>query len=110
MKKDVIITFAAQFFILITGILVYKFAAVFFGKTGFAEYALCRRTMVLILPAILLSLDVGISRYIAFSGSDPRVSARAVPPSLRSVGGGRLASSCRRPVSHRVPHLIMPMM
>ncbi len=73
MKKDVIITFAAQFFILITGILVYKFAAVFFGKTGFAEYALCRRTMVLILPAILLSLDVGISRYIAFSGSDPRV-------------------------------------
>lgn len=70
MKKDLIYTFVTQFIILASGVLVYKLAAVHLGKAGFAEYALSRRTMSLIQPAMVMGLGVGIPRYIAISSSN----------------------------------------
>lgn len=67
MKKDFIITFTTEFFALLSGILVYKLAAILLGKDGFSEYALSRRTVSLILPALLIGMGVGIPRYIAYS-------------------------------------------
>lgn len=64
------ITFITEFFVLVSGILVYKLAASIFGKMGFSEYALSRRAVSFILPALLLGLGVGIPRYIAYSTND----------------------------------------
>lgn len=71
MKKDYIITFATEFFILASGVVVYKLAAVYLGKEGFSEYALSMKTIALIQPILLIGLSVGIPKYIAYSqGSD----------------------------------------
>lgn len=64
------ITFITEFFVLVSGILVYKLAASLFGKMGFSEYALSRRAVSFIQPALLLGLGVGIPRYIAYSTND----------------------------------------
>jgi len=69
MKKDLVITFLSEFIILISGLLVYKFAANLFGENVFSQYALCKRTVALILPALTIGLGVGIPRYIAFASS-----------------------------------------
>ena len=70
MKKDLILTFFAESIVLISGLLVYKFAANLVGKDDFSQYALCRRTVSFILPALLLGLTVGMPRYIAFASLD----------------------------------------
>lgn len=67
MKKDYIITFATEFFILLSGIAVYKLAAMHLGKEGFSEYALGMKTAALIQPILLMGLSVGIPKYIAYS-------------------------------------------
>ena len=69
MKKDLIITFITEFVVLASGILVYKLAAVFLGKEGFSEYALVRRTVSFVYPALLLGLGVGMPRYIAYASA-----------------------------------------
>ena len=69
MKKDLLLTFFAEFFVLISGLLVYKFAANLVGKDAFSQYALCRRTISFIFPALVMGLGVGIPRYIAYASS-----------------------------------------
>lgn len=67
MKKDLIYTFLTEFFVLISGLLVYRLASNYFLGDGFSEYALSRRVISFVQPALLLGLGVGIPRYIAFS-------------------------------------------
>lgn len=67
MKKDFIYTFLTEFFVLISGLLVYRLASQNFVGDGFSEYALSRRVISFVQPALLLGLGVGIPRYIAFS-------------------------------------------
>lgn len=70
MKKDLLLTFCAEFVVLVSGLLVYKFAANLVGADCFSQYALCRRTVALICPAVLMGLTVGIPRYIAYANSN----------------------------------------
>ena len=70
MKKDLLLTFFAEAVVLVSGLLVYKFAANLVGQDAFSQYALCRRTVSFILPALLMGLTVGIPRYIAFASSN----------------------------------------
>jgi O-antigen/teichoic acid export membrane protein len=65
-KKNYIITFATEFIVLVGGLLVYKLASNYFKESGFAEYALCRRSISFILPVIMLGIAVGLPRYISF--------------------------------------------
>jgi O-antigen/teichoic acid export membrane protein len=58
-------TFATEFTVLACQLLTYKLAAHFLGKTGFAEYAVARRTISILYPIVLLGLGVGLPRYIA---------------------------------------------
>jgi O-antigen/teichoic acid export membrane protein len=58
-------TFATEFTVLGCQLLTYKLAAHFLGKTGFAEYAIARRTISILYPIVLLGLAVGLPRYIA---------------------------------------------
>jgi len=67
MKKNYILTFIAEFAVLLSQILVFKLSAVFLGKQGFGEYALTRRSISLIVPILLLGLGVGIPRYVAIA-------------------------------------------
>jgi O-antigen/teichoic acid export membrane protein len=67
-------TFLAEFAVLAAGILVYKLAAMRLGVDGFSEYAVSRRTVSLIQPAVAIGLGVGIPRYIALAsaGAEPK--------------------------------------
>jgi O-antigen/teichoic acid export membrane protein len=60
-------TFATGFVVLACQLLTYKLAAHFLGKTGFAEYALARRTISILYPVVLLGLGVGLPRYVAMA-------------------------------------------
>lgn len=71
LKKDYILTFIVQFINLASVFLVYKLAAEFLGTDGFSGYALSRRTISLIAPALLMGLAVGIPKYIAHGYADP---------------------------------------
>ena len=71
MRKDFITTFITQFVVLVTGVLVYKLAIIFLGKEGFSEYALSRRAISFIQPALLMGLSVGMPRYIAQAQASP---------------------------------------
>ncbi len=83
MKKDLIITFITEFVVLGSGILVYRLAAGFLGEEGFSEYALSRRTVSLIQPALILGFGVGIPRYIAFA----HASSNKEKPDTYFIGG-----------------------
>jgi len=71
LKKDYALTIIVQFVVLASVFLVYKLAAEFLGTDGFSGYALSRRTISLIQPALLMGLGVGIPRYIAYGYADP---------------------------------------
>lgn len=70
MKKDLLLTFVAESIILVSGLLVYKFAANLVGYDAFSQYALCRRTVSFIFPTLVMGLSVGIPRYIAYASSN----------------------------------------
>ncbi len=70
MKKDYILTFITEITILGSGLLVYRLAADILGKEGFSEYALVRRTISFLLPALILGMGVAIPRYIGYSYSN----------------------------------------
>jgi len=69
MKKDLALTFITQFFIMVLGIVVFKFAYSFLGGDGFSEYALSRKTLSLLEEITCLGLAVGIPRYIAYEAA-----------------------------------------
>jgi O-antigen/teichoic acid export membrane protein len=70
MKKDYILTFITEITILGSGLLVYRLAADILGKECFSEYALVRRTISFLLPALILGMGVAIPRYIGYSYSN----------------------------------------
>jgi O-antigen/teichoic acid export membrane protein len=60
-------TLVTGFSVLACQLMTYKLAAHFLGKTGFAEYALARRTISILYPVVLLGLGVGLPRYVAMA-------------------------------------------
>jgi O-antigen/teichoic acid export membrane protein len=60
-------TFATEFTVLACQLLTYKLAAHFLGTTGFAEYAVARRTISILYPIVLLGFGVGLPRYVAIA-------------------------------------------
>lgn len=60
-------TFATEFTVMGSQILVYKLAAHFLGTQGFSEYAVARRTLSLLNPLTLLGMGVALPRYVAFA-------------------------------------------
>lgn len=70
LSKNYILTYITEFAVLISGILVYKLAAGSFGKDGFNEYSICRRTLSFIQPLLILGIGVGLPRYIAIAAAN----------------------------------------
>ncbi|CAN5411686.1 hypothetical protein BH09BAC5_BH09BAC5_07150 [soil metagenome] len=67
LNADYVLTFFAEFLVLLAGVLVYKLAAKDLGEQGFSQYALCRRTISFIQPLLIIGLGVAIPRYIAMA-------------------------------------------
>jgi O-antigen/teichoic acid export membrane protein len=64
-------TFLTEFALMASQILVYKLAARDFGKQGFSEYAVARRTVSLLYPVMLMGLGVALPRFLGHaSGRD----------------------------------------
>jgi O-antigen/teichoic acid export membrane protein len=64
-------TFLTEFAVMASQILVYKLAAHDFGKQGFSEYAVARRTVSLLYPVALMGLGVALPRFLGHaSGRD----------------------------------------
>ncbi|MCP4291932.1 MAG: lipopolysaccharide biosynthesis protein [bacterium] len=57
--------YLARGLVLITGILVFRWASTILGADSFSEYAMSRRTISLLAPAMMLGLGVGLPRRIA---------------------------------------------
>lgn len=70
LSRNYILTYITEFAVLISGILVYKLAAGSFGKDGFNEYSICRRTLSFIQPLLILGFGVGLPRYIAIAAAN----------------------------------------
>src|ERR1700730_9978680 len=62
--REYLPTFVTEFAVLISQVVAYKLAAYFLGPNGFSEYAVARRTIMLIYPVAMLGLGVGLPRYI----------------------------------------------
>lgn len=84
MKRDYLITFLVEFLTLACGVLVFKLAAVCFGKDGFSEYAVARRMISFLQLPLLLGLGLSIPRTIAFCAGQ---SARAEKASACLLAG-----------------------
>lgn len=65
MKKDFIFTFVVQFFVLISGILVFRLAMSHFGEVGFSEYSLVKRNLGYIYTIAYFGMGITIPRYIS---------------------------------------------
>ncbi len=65
MKKDFILTFLTQIFILISGLVVFKLAMIQFGDIGFSEFSLVKRNSTYLYTLITLGLGIALPRYIA---------------------------------------------
>src|SRR5260370_16283148 len=85
-------TFATEFTVLACQLLTYKLAAHYLGKTGFAEYAVARRTISILYPIVLLGLGVGLPRYVAMAAGrgDEESKARYLGATLWCVGAAAL--------------------
>lgn len=76
MKRDYVITFLTEFFVLFCAIMVYRLAVLRLGPIGFSEYTLARRVISFLQPALLVGMQAGLPRYIALSrGKNDEISA-----------------------------------
>jgi len=85
-------TFLTEFLVMASQLITYKLAAHQLGKSGFAEYALARRTVSLLFPVPVLGLSVGLPRYIGFANGrgDQGGAARYYGAALWCIGGAAL--------------------
>lgn len=60
-------TFATEFLVMLGQIVLYKLVASGLGQTGFSEYAVARRVIVLLQPFTIMGLGVGLPRYLALA-------------------------------------------
>jgi O-antigen/teichoic acid export membrane protein len=75
--RDYYPTFATEFTVMGSQILVYKLAAHFLGAQGFSEYAVARRTVSLMSPIALMGLGVALPRFLGHASGR---GASRIPP------------------------------
>jgi len=66
-QRDYVFTFATEISIFLSQVILYRWIAVTLGKQAFGEFALARRSVTLIQPALLLGLTVALPRHLAFA-------------------------------------------
>lgn len=74
MKRDYLATFITEALVIGSYLLTFRIVAAHLAESGFAEYALARRTLSLISPLGVLGVDLAIARFVAYAVSN-RVSS-----------------------------------
>jgi O-antigen/teichoic acid export membrane protein len=64
-RGDFVSTFLTNVLVIVTGVLVYRFASRLLGPEGFSEYSLSRRATSFALPPLMAGLGYAIPRYVA---------------------------------------------
>ena len=64
-KREYVHTLTLELIVLSCQVLAFKLAADYWGSLGFSEYALTRRAIALLQPALMLGLGVALPRYAA---------------------------------------------
>ncbi|MBI4064655.1 MAG: nucleotidyltransferase family protein [Elusimicrobia bacterium] len=88
LSKTYRLTIFAEAFNMVSAVFVYRLAASRLGHDGFAEFVLTRKAASLLLPAMILGLDVGIARNVAFNRNlpdGPKIRTRCFLGGLWSV-------------------------
>jgi O-antigen/teichoic acid export membrane protein len=90
--REYLPTFVTEFAVLISQVVAYKLAAHLLGPNGFSEYAVARRTIMLIYPVAMLGLGVGLPRYIgqANVSNNSDLSSRYFSTALVCIAGTTL--------------------
>ncbi len=70
MRKTYASTLMAELAVMACQLVVYKLAAGSMGKEGFSEYALARRAVALLQPAVMMGQAVAIPRYMALCSGE----------------------------------------
>lgn len=60
-------TYLVEFFLLISGLLVYRLSNNYFGNEGVAELSIFKRIFSFVQPILLLGVSTGITRYVTHS-------------------------------------------
>ena len=61
------VTFATEFLVMLSQIILYKIVANWLGQTGFSEYAVARRVVAFLQPVTMLGLGVALPRYLGLA-------------------------------------------
>ncbi|HEY6971069.1 MAG TPA: lipopolysaccharide biosynthesis protein, partial [Candidatus Angelobacter sp.] len=61
------VTFATEFLVMISQIILYKIVASWLGQTGFSEYAVARRVVAFLQPVTMVGFGVALPRYLALA-------------------------------------------
>jgi O-antigen/teichoic acid export membrane protein len=67
--RDYAMTFAASFVVLLAQFFIYKLSAAMLGNIGFSEFAVAKRTVASIEPALMLGLSIALPRFLASAGA-----------------------------------------
>lgn len=67
MRVQLAWTIVTEFLVMLSGVLVLKFAASLLGPVGFGEYALGRRVVGLLYLPLIMGLGIAAPRYIAIA-------------------------------------------
>lgn len=68
MRRIYAATVLTEWVILMSGIYVYRLTGIHLGQDGFSQYLLGRRSISLLLPLLMLSIDTGLARHLPMSG------------------------------------------
>jgi O-antigen/teichoic acid export membrane protein len=72
LKRDYATTYLTEALIVVSYLLSFRLIAARLGPPGFAEYALSRRSLSILSPLVLLSLDLSVARFASFASIDDR--------------------------------------
>ena len=79
MKRDFATTFITEALVVASYLLAFRLVAGALGTAGFGEYALARRTLAVLAPLGVLSLDIAVARYVAYGTAADLARSRRYP-------------------------------
>ncbi len=77
MRQDYFFSLASEVITLVSTLFLFRLAKHLWGTEGFAEYALARRILSLIIPVVFVGLGISLKRYLAYHQARTDITARS---------------------------------
>ena len=91
MTRDYVISFIAEGIAVALSLFVYRVAATTWAPATFAEYALSRKILSVVLVIALFGMDTAVVRFVAFEGRGRTAAAAGYLRAALMIGGGASA-------------------